>query len=333
MPRIFLSALFSFLALFAGASDPVLALDKIRVAHSSLSGSQAILWVAQDAGFFKKNGLDVTILFIAGGPTVIKAMIAGDLPFGIIAGPAAISANLAGADTAVIASFVNTMEHVIFALPGITKPADLKGKKFAVNRYGSADDFGGRFALKKWGLEPDRDVAMLQLGGQPARYSALQAKAVDATLLQPPLTVTARKSGYAELASLADLGLDYLGTCLVTTRSYSRSQPDIARRFVKAVIEGIHFYKTNKQASIQSIAKFMRSKDSEALEETYDQYALKLLDRTPYPTIKGIETILEDMAKGNPKVKGVDARSFVDPHFIKELEDSGYIGKLYGDKR
>jgi NitT/TauT family transport system substrate-binding protein len=333
MARIFLSALFAFFVVFAGTTDPGLALDKIRVAHSSLSGAQAILWVAQDAGFFKKNGLDVTILFISGGPTVIKAMLAGDVPFGIIAGPAAIMAKLAGADTAVIASFVKTMEHAIFALPGINRPADLKGKKFAVNRYGSADDFGGRFALKKWGLEPDRDVAMLQLGGQPARYSALQAKAVDATLLQPPLTVTARKSGYVELASLADLGLDYLGACLVTTRSYSRSQPDIVRRFVKAVVEGIHFYKRNKQASIQSIAKFMRSNDSAALEETYDQYALKLLDPAPYPTIKGVQTILEDMAKGNPKVKGVDARSFIEPQFIKELEESGYIGKLYGDKR
>lgn len=333
MPRIFLSALFSFFALFLSASYPALALDKVLIAHGSISGSQAILWVTQDAGFFKKNGLDVTILFISGGPTVIKAMIAGDVQFGIIAGPAAITANLAGADTAVIASFVNTMEHVIFALPGIAKPADLKGKKFAVNRYGSADDFGGRFALKRWGLEPDRDVAMLQLGGQPARYSALQAKAVDATLLQPPLTITARKSGYVELASLADLGLDYLGTCLLTTRSYSRSQPDTVRRFVKAVVEGIHFYKTNKQASLRSIAKFMRSNDPGALEESYDQYALKLLNRAPYPTVKGVETILEDLGKGNPNIKGVDARSFVEPQFIKELEESGYIGKLYGDKR
>ena len=331
--RTLFSLAASLLSALLATSNSAWAVDKIRIAHSSLSGSQALIWVAQDAGAFRRNGIDATILFISGGPTVIKAMLAGDVPFGVIAGPAAITANMAGADTAVIASFVNTMEHVIFTLPGITKPADLKGKKLAVNRYGSADDFGGRFALKKWGLEPDRDVAMLQLGGQPARYSALQAKAVDGTLLQPPLTVTARKSGYVELASLADLGLEYLGTCLVTTRSYLRSQPDIARRFVKAIVEGIHFYKTNKAASLRSIAKFMKLQDAAALEETHDQYAVKLLSRTPYPTVKGVETILDDLSKTNPKLKGVDARPFIEPSLLKELDDGGYIGKLYGDAR
>jgi len=304
--------------------------DKTRISHSSLSGSQAILWITQDAGLFSKNGLDVTIIFISGGPTVVQAMIAGDLPFGVIAGPAAITANLEGADVVVLASFVNTMEHSVFALPGITRPRDLKGKRIAVNRYGSSDDFGARFALKKWGMEPDRDVALLQLGGQPARFSSLQARAVDATLLQPPLTGTARRANYVELASLADLGLDYLGTSLVTTRSYIRSHEEPVRRLVKAMVEGIHFYKTNRPASLRSIAKFMRSEDSAALEETYQQYALKLLTPVPYPTLKGVEVILEDLAKRNPKAQGVDPRKFIEPRFLQELEERGFIAQLYG---
>ncbi len=309
------------------------ALDKIHVAHSSISGSQAILWVTQDAGFFKKNELDVTIIFVAGGPVVVKAMIAGDVPFGIMSGPGAVAANLEGADIAVLMSFVSTMEHVIFSLPSITKPSDLKGKKIAVSRYDSSDDFGARFALRKWGLEPIRDVAILQIGGQPSRYSALQAKVVDATPLQPPITITARKGGFFELASLADLGLDYFGTSLITTRSTIKRYEDVVRRFVKAMIEGIHFYKTNKQTSLKSIAKFMKLNDADALEETYNQYALKFMQRAPYPTVKGLETIMAEIARANPKAKGADARPYVEPRFIKELDDSGYLARLYAEQR
>lgn len=311
-------------------NQPAAALDKVTLAHSSISGSQAILWVIQDAGIFKKNGFDVTMIFIAGGPAVIKAMLAGGVPFGVIAGPAAVSANIEGADVAVIASFVNTMEHSVFALPDIRQPSDLKGKKLAVSRFGSSDDFGARFALRKWGLEPDRDVAVLQLGEQPARYSALQAKAVDATLLQPPLTVAARKNSLTELALLANPGLDYLGTSLITTRSYIRTHEDNVRRMIKSIVEGSHFYKTNRQASLQSIAKFMKLQDSDALGETYGQYALRLLSRAPYGSIKGVDVILKDLAARNPKARSADPSSFVESRFIKELEDSGYIATLYG---
>lgn len=308
-------------------------LEKIHLAHSSISGSQAILRVIQDAGIFKMNDFDVTIIFIAGGPTVISAMIAGDVPFGVIAGPAAVSANLVGSDVAVLATFVNTMEHSILALPTIKQPSDLKGKKIAVNRFGSSDDFGARFALKKWGLEADRDVAVLQVGEQSARFSALQAKAVEATLLQPPLTATARTGGFRELASLADLGLDYLGTTLVTSRSYIRGHEDVVRRMVKSFVDGIHFYKTNRQASLQSIARFMKRNDKEALEETYEQYAVKLLLRAPYPSTKGVAVILNDLAQRNPKARSADPASFVEARFIKELETGGYIAKLYQDKK
>jgi NitT/TauT family transport system substrate-binding protein len=326
---------FSLLLLGCLAALPGLAfgLDKIHVAQSSISGSQAILWVTQDAGFFKKNELDTSIIFVAGGPVVVKAMLAGDVPFGIMSGPGAVAANIEGADIAVLMSFVSTMEHVIFSLPTITKPADLRGKKIAVSRFDSSDDFGARFALRKWGLEPIRDVAILQIGGQPSRYSALQAKVVDATPLQPPITVTARKGGFFELASLAEIGLDYFGTSLITTRSYIKGHEDVARRFVKAMIEGIHFYKTNKQASLKSIAKFMKLNDADALEETYNQYALKFMQRAPYPTVKGLETIIAEMAKVNPKAKAAAARSYVEPRFVKELEDSGYLSRLYAEKR
>jgi len=305
-------------------------IDRVRVSHSSISGSQAVLWVIEDAGIFRKYGLAPQIIFISGGPPNIAALVSGDLDFTIFAGPASIAASLEGADVVALMSFVNTMEHSFFSHPSIKRPADLKGKKIGVARIGSSDDYGGRIALKKWGLDPEKDVAILGVGGQPSRIAAMQAGRVDATLLQPPITVKARQEGYNELASLADLGLDYLGTCLVATRTRIQKNEELVRRFVKAFVEGIHFYKTQKEASLRSIAKFTKEKERPALEEAYNAYAVKFMARVPYPNLKGVEAILEDLAKKNPKAQGADPKSFVEPRFLKELEDSGFISRLYG---
>lgn len=303
--------------------------DKIRISHSAISGSQAILWVTHDAGLFRKYGLEPQIIYISGGPPNIAALVSGDVQFTVFAGPASIAATLEGADVVVLMSFINTMEHSIFSAPAIRKPSDLKGKRIGVARPGSSDDYGARVALRRWGLQADKEVAFLAVGGQPSRFAALQAGRVDATLLQPPLTVRARQAGFNEIASLADLGLDYLGTCLVTTRALIRKNEDLVRRFVKAVVEGIHFYKTQKQASLNTIAKFTKLKDLDALEEAYNAYAVRFMARVPYPAIKGVEVILEDLARTNPKARGADPKNFIEPRFLKELEDSGFVAQLY----
>jgi len=329
MKRIvcFVVAALLFLSVEASAQTK---LDRVRISHSSISGSQAVLWVIEDAGIFRKYGLAPQIIFISGGPLNIAALVSGDLDFTIFAGPASIAASLEGADVVVLMSFVNTMEHSFFSHPSIKKPWDLKGKKIGVARIGSSDDYGGRIALKKWGLDPEKDVAILGVGGQPSRIAAMQTGRVDATLLQPPITVKARQEGYNELASLADLGLDYLGTCLVTTRARIQKDEELVRRFGKAFVEGIHFYKTQKETSLRSIAKFTKEKERPALEESYNADAVKFMARVPYPNLKGVEAILEDLAKKNPKAQGADPKSFIEPRFLKELEDSGFISRLYG---
>lgn len=327
MNRRFLLLFFLGFFLFA---ENAWSLDRIRISYSSVSGSQAVLWVIQDAGIFRKYDLDPQIVYISGAPPNIAALISGDVDFAIAAGPAAVAASLEGADLAVLISFINTMDHSFFAAPAIKKPADLKGKKFAVARSGSSDDYGARVAFKKWGLQPDKDVAMLAVGGQPLRFAALQTGRVDATLLQPPITVKARQEGFSEIASLADLGLDYLGTCLFTTRARIHKNEDFARRLVKAFVEGIHFYKTQKEASLRSIGKFTKLQDRAALEEAYNAYAIKFMARVPYPTTKGVEVILEDLARTNPKARGADPKRFVEPRFLQELEDGGLVAQLYG---
>lgn len=304
--------------------------ERIHLAHSALSASQAILFVTRDAGIFHKYDLDPQIVYIVGGPTNTAALLAGSVDFNIFAGPASISANLGGGETVILMSFVNTLEHSVFAHPSIKKPADLRGKRIGVARPGASDHYAATVAVKKWGLEPDKDVALISIGGPPDRYLALQAGRVDAILIQPPLTLRAQKAGFNRLAALVDLGLDYVGTSFGTTRSVIDKKEESVRRVVRAFVEGIHFYKTNKAASLKTIAKLMKTDDAEALEEAYDAYAIKFMARVPYPTLKGVEAILEDLAKTNPKARGADPKRFVDSRFLKELEESGFVGKLYG---
>ena len=303
--------------------------DKVNISHSAVSGSQAILFVTRDAGFFKKYDIDLQILFVAGAPPNIAALVSGDLDLTIFAGPAAIAANLEGANTVVLMTYINTMEHTFISRPNVRKPADLKGKKFGIARPGATDDYGVRVAFKKWGLDADKDITFLSVGTQPSRFAAVQTGMVDATLLQPPFTVKARQEGLFELASLGDLGLDYIGTSLATTRQTIQRKENVVRRFARAMVEGIHFYKTQKEASLQSIAKFTKLNERAALEEAYNTYAIKYMARVPYPSLKGVETILEDLAKTNPKAKGADPKRFVEPRFLKELEDSGFVAQLY----
>ena len=322
-------ALTLFLVLFVAPAGAQ-ALDRIRISYSAISGSQAILWVTHDAGLFRKYDLEPQIVFISGAPPHVAALLAGDVDFTIFAGPASIAANVEGADVVVLMSFINTMDHSFFSTPAIKKPADLKGKRIGVARPGSSDDYGARVALSKWGIQPDKEVALLGIGSQPARLAALQAGRVDAVLLQPPITVRARQEGFNELASLADLGVDYLGTCSVTTRTLIQKNEALVRRFVRAMTEGIHFYKTQKEASLRSIGKFTKSNDRAALEEAYNAYAVRLMARVPYPNLKGVEAILEDLAKTNPKARGADPKRFVESRYLKELEDTGFISRLYG---
>lgn len=317
------------LVTFVFSAFPGWAADRVRISHSAVSGSQAVLFVTRDAGFFKKYDLEPQIVYVSGAPPNIAALVSGEIDFTIFAGPAAIASNLEGADTVVLMTFINTMEHTLVTRPAIKKPADLKGKTVAVSRAGSTDDYGARVALKKWGLEPDKEVTMMSVGGQPSRLAAVGSGLVAGSLLQPPFTVRARQEGLVEFASLGDLGIDYLGTSLATTRHTIQRKENLVRRFVRAMIEGIHFYKTQKEASLQSIAKFTQIKDRGALEEAYKTYAIKFMARVPYPSLKGVATILEDLAKTNPKARGADPKRFVEPRFLKELEDNGTVAQLY----
>lgn len=322
-------ALLAALALAPALADGASPLEKITLAHSTISGSQSIIQVMKDHGIFERNGLDVQVLFIAGGPIVVKSLLTGDTQAVMTAGPASILASLGGADTVTVVGLLHTMDHTIIARPGITRPDELRGKMLGVNQIGAADDFGLRYALRRWGIDADRDAQVRALGGQPARYKAIQAGQIDATAIQPPLTAQAREAGFTALAALADLGLEYQGTCVVTTRTLIKTREDAIRRLVKAFVEGIHFMKTRRAETMKSIGAFMKLQDPKALEETYAQYT-RLIPRAPYPTAAGVRTILEDLAAKHPRARGARPEDFIEPRFVRELDAEGFLRRLYG---
>src|SRR5215475_12432602 len=301
---------------------------RINLGYSSVSGSQAILRVTKDAGIFSKNGIDASLVLIAGGTGMIQALIAGDLPIAVVSGEPAILARLQGADTVILAGLINIIDFSIITVPEIKKPQDLKGKKLGVSRFGSSTDFVTRYALDKWGLVPDRDVAILQIGSQPARLAAMKSGTVHGTIVGPPADIVARKSGFNEIATPEQLNLAYPNTCIVSTASILSKNDELLRRIMKAMVEGIHFFKTQKEASMRSMDAFARLGDAALIDETYRHYQ-ELIPKVPYPDPKGIQTVLNEIARKDPKAKGLKPDAFADTRLLKELEASGLVQKLY----
>lgn len=228
-----------FLILLAGSKE-ALALENLCLAYASIGGQTAPLWIAQKEGFFKKYGLEVELIYIPGSSTVIQALLGGDVLVANIGGPSTISANLSGADTIVVASAVNRLVMALYSVPSIKSAAELKGKRIGITRFGSTSDFSVRYALCQLGLDPSRDVTILQIGDQPTRVAAMRTGALPATVIQPPMTLVMRREGYTKLADLTEMGLEYPLSSLVTRRSFLQSRPETLKKIIQAYAEGAH---------------------------------------------------------------------------------------------
>ncbi len=304
---------------------------KLKVAYPTTIGAMSVLWVTKEARLFEKNGLAVELIYIAGSTTVAQAMLAKEIPISEIAIPAVIQADLGGADMVMLAGPNTKPGQKIMARPEIKTPEALKGKKVGISRFGTSDDFLLRYALTQWNLRPDRDVPIIQLGGSPEILAGLASGTVDAGLLSSPLHLRAAKMGSVLLADLSAIGIDYQGAGLVTTRSFVRDNPETIRRYVRAYVEGLHRFKTDKAFSLKVLAKYTRINEPEVLEETYQHYAIRVMPKVPYPTTKGIQTVLDEIGTRNPKAKTLQPANFIDVTFLKELEQSGFIKNLYGE--
>ena len=307
-------------------------LEKVRIAYSAISGSQLVGWIANDAGFFRKNGLDVEFIFIEGGPRAVQSLASGEVQFALVAGAPVIQSNLRGLPVVLVTGYLNTLDYQFIVDKAITRPDQLKGKAVAVSQPGSSSDFAMRYALDKYGLEAGKDVTLVEIGSQPARFAALQSGKIQGVMIAVPLTLTAKKMGFNMLADLQMLGLEYQYTAMATTRDMIKSRPDLVRSVVRASVEAIHYLKTHRKESIEILRKYMKTDDTEALAETYEAIALNLVPERPYPTLRGIQIILQELAPKDPKAKAARPEQFVDMSFVKELDGSGFIDRLYKAK-
>jgi NitT/TauT family transport system substrate-binding protein len=223
-------------------------LRKIRIGYPSISSRQGQLWVAKDEGLFRKYGVDVELIFLRGGQVAIQALASGDPP--IVTVGNVILANLQGHDIVLVASVENSYDQIVFVRPGtITRMEELKGKTFGISGFGSATHNATLILLKKFNLEPNRDVALLPTGPAADRMVALNTGKVDATFFNPSEAPQALKIGFVEIIQMADLGVEVQGSGLATSRSFIKAHREIVKSAVKAYIEGIQFF-FHPQASI-----------------------------------------------------------------------------------
>jgi NitT/TauT family transport system substrate-binding protein len=307
-------------------------LTKVTVGNNAISGNGLPAWMAKETGIFRKNGLDVQLVYFRGGTITAMALIAREIPIGQVSGPPIVSAGLKGADAVMIAGGNVVSEYWLMSRPEIKTAEQLKGGSVAIATFGGQADFISRIALQKLGLTPGKDVAIVQVGTVPERLSALQSGRVQAAMLNTPDNVMAQKKG---LNSLVNVRLPYQGVGVATTRTLIRENPDVVRKYVKSQIEAVHRIKTDREAGIKVLAKYLASQDKEILERTYDDISSdEKLSPKQYPTLEGIRNILEPLAGTDPKAKTAKAEDFADMRFIKELDESGFIDDLYkGRKR
>lgn len=322
---VFACALFSF-SPDAAAQAP---LEKLRLTYSAIGGSQASVWVPYEAGIFRKHGLDVELLYVAGGGRAAQVVQSGEVPIGIFTGGAAVNAHLAGGDLVVIASSMNAMTFVVMARPEIKRVEELKGKRVGVSRFGSATDFGLRYAEEKWLVKRQKDFTVLQMGGVTDVYNALRAGTLDAAVINAELAILGRRESFRELEDISKLGISFPTSSIITTRSYIKRNENTVRKFVRAFVEGVHYAKTQRAATINVMKKYLRSSDTSMFDELYELYILRNIPNVPRPSPESLKTVLDQMRETEPRVANLKPEQFIDARFFQELDKEGFIQKLW----
>ena len=301
-------------------------LKRIAVAYSAISATQSGFYLAKDATIFEKHGLYVDPVYVAGASRIQQAMIAGEFTLAL-GGGNVVSVNLAGGDVVIIGGVVNVPSFYLFVQPSIKRQEDLKGKALGITRYGASTDGSLRLLLKKWRLEPERDVKILQMGGQPEILAGMQAGVVQGGILSSPGDFKAKKAGFALLSNFAKEGIDYPTTSIVSTRATISKNRDIVKRFLMAYSEAVDRLFRDKELAIKVIGKWTRTQDRETLESSYE-YATNFIERPPRLPFKAIEMVIAETAETDPKAKGRKAEEFMDASIYNELENMGFFKSL-----
>jgi ABC-type nitrate/sulfonate/bicarbonate transport system substrate-binding protein len=318
---VFVLSLQIILVNFAVAQE----LKRVRFGYPSLGFRQGHIWVAKDEGLFKKYGLDVEPIFLRGGQLAIQALASGDPPLMSIG--QVVQAGLAGFDLALIAGVEIYYDSTVFVRPGITRLEQLKGKRLGISGFGAATHFAAIIVANHLNLDPDRDLILVPGGPDAERVAAMSAGKIDAAIFNSATVPIAKRMGLIELVKIPDLKVEVQGNGMATTRSYIKSNREVVKSALKGYVEGIHFIFNNKPATQKIFGKYMRTNDAEVLESSYQAY-VNTTPKKPYPTLKGLQFLLDRLAPQMPQAKNAKPEQFVDMSFLQDLEKENFFSEM-----
>jgi len=294
----------------------------VRIAVGAASVASLPTWVAQDGGYFAREGVPAELIYIRGGPQTMSALVSGEVPFAQIYGGALVAAGLTGADVVIIAGLINSPFFSIVTVKGIVKPEDLRGKKIGITTFGSATDFALRLALKKWNIKADSEVSILQMRGVPEILPAMAAGALQGGVMSPPTNMIAIRAGYKELAFLPQIGVAFQHTSLATSRKFLERNRPAALKVMRAYRAAIERIKADKAFSMKTLGRYMNTQDNVVLDYSYNT-AEPLFRPVAYPTLEGIQAALDFLGDKDPKAKQAQPKDFVDASLLDEIAKAG----------
>ena len=303
-------------------------LEKLVIGYPAPVASLGIIDVMRKGGLFRKYGLDVDLVYIQGSPILTTAMVSGQVPLSFIGGAAIVASAVGGADTVYLACGINTLYWRVFSTPDVKTVSRSERQKDRRHHHRLPGRQRHSFHLRERGLNPDRDFAVVAVGGAPTRLAALSKGVVHASTFIPPQDIAAEKLGLHELIDMSTLGLYNPGSCFASTKSYIKTHRDTVMRVMKAFVEGLRYYKDNRDFVLKVTADFAQNRDPEVLRPTYE-IVTKFQDRVPYVNMKGIEFMLKTLELRDPRAKTFDPNAVVDSSFIQELDKSGFIDAVW----
>jgi NitT/TauT family transport system substrate-binding protein len=310
------------------ASSAATAQERLRLAWAGFSPTNSPIWVIEDRKLMQKQGVQPEIIAISASPTVLQALLANEIDAASISVTTLTSSRLAGADTVMIVGVVPTFVDHIVSISNITAVEQLKGKTAGVNRLGSTSDLGLRLALRKLGVDPEKDVKIIPTGGTAERFAALSKGITQFTIIPEPFLTQAEKLGFRNLYNITDLKIPFWWNGILSREAIVKTKRPLLLKLTRAMVEAIHIIKTEKEYAKGLIKKNLGVADPEGLERAYKDYS-NVFPEIPYPTPDGVKTMLDDLALKNPKAATADPKTYVDLTLVKEIEASGLIKQLY----
>ena len=304
--------------------------ERINAIYASIAGDHAGLYVAQEMGLFRKHGLDVNLSYTAGAAQVIQTMMAGENQIATAGGSGVVDADFGGADLVAVAGMVNIPAFYIVVQPEIKSIQDLRGRPVGITRFGSSTDFTMRYILKKAGLEPDKDVPLLQLGGQPELAAGIETRRIFAAPMTPPALLKTLKAGARIQIPPKTIGLSFPHVGIVVRKQFLAARRQTVKNFI-GYSEGVATLHRDKEASESAIARFLRSDDPETIESTW-QFGVDVVERIPNLDAQMFKLVIDERAATRPEEAKAKPEQFYDDSLVRELEREGFFKKIYAGK-